>query len=150
MRQNAGFGWGVGFWHIVDPLKRVPAPPKSQEAGMLQRAGAMGARGQFFFSREARMWTSWANKNRTMLVLTRLPPIETQNQGSPEELGAWLAKETVNINAQKRPAAKKSQATSPAFGTKNNLVPTTGLEPVRCYPLEPESSASANSATWAQ
>lgn len=29
------------------------------------------------------------------------------------------------------------------------LVPTTGLEPVRCYSLEPESSASANSATWA-
>src|ERR1019366_1608882 len=32
----------------------------------------------------------------------------------------------------------------------SGLVPTTGLEPVRCYPLEPESSASANSATWAQ
>ena len=30
------------------------------------------------------------------------------------------------------------------------MVPTTGLEPVRCYSLEPESSASANSATWAQ
>ena len=29
------------------------------------------------------------------------------------------------------------------------VVPTTGLEPVRCYSLEPESSASANSATWA-
>ena len=29
------------------------------------------------------------------------------------------------------------------------MVPTTGLEPVRCYSLEPESSASANSATWA-
>ena len=30
-----------------------------------------------------------------------------------------------------------------------NLVPATGLEPVRCYSLEPESSASANSATRA-
>ena len=30
------------------------------------------------------------------------------------------------------------------------LVPATGLEPVRSYPLEPESSASANSATRAQ
>ncbi len=29
------------------------------------------------------------------------------------------------------------------------MVPATGLEPVRCYSLEPESSASANSATWA-
>lgn len=29
------------------------------------------------------------------------------------------------------------------------MVPTTGLEPVRYYSLEPESSASANSATWA-
>src|ERR1043166_7831303 len=29
------------------------------------------------------------------------------------------------------------------------LVPATGLEPVRCYSLEPESSASANSATRA-
>ena len=29
------------------------------------------------------------------------------------------------------------------------MVPATGLEPVRCYPLEPESSASANSATRA-
>ena len=29
------------------------------------------------------------------------------------------------------------------------VVPTTGLEPVRCYSLEPESSASANSATRA-
>ena len=30
------------------------------------------------------------------------------------------------------------------------MVPATGLEPVRCYSLEPESSASANSATRAQ
>ncbi len=29
------------------------------------------------------------------------------------------------------------------------LVPATGFEPVRCYSLEPESSASANSATRA-
>jgi hypothetical protein len=29
------------------------------------------------------------------------------------------------------------------------VVPATGLEPVRCYSLEPESSASANSATRA-
>ena len=29
------------------------------------------------------------------------------------------------------------------------MVPATGLEPVRCYSLEPESSASANSATRA-
>ena len=34
--------------------------------------------------------------------------------------------------------------------SSGGMVPTTGLEPVRCYPLEPESSASANSATWAQ
>jgi hypothetical protein len=33
--------------------------------------------------------------------------------------------------------------------TNYKMVPTTGLEPVRCYSLEPESSASANSATWA-
>ena len=32
---------------------------------------------------------------------------------------------------------------------QQKMVPTTGLEPVRCYSLEPESSASANSATWA-
>ena len=30
-----------------------------------------------------------------------------------------------------------------------NMVPATGLEPVQCYLLEPESSASANSATRA-
>src|SRR5262245_7241530 len=30
------------------------------------------------------------------------------------------------------------------------VVPATGLEPVRCYSLEPESSASANSATRAR
>ena len=29
------------------------------------------------------------------------------------------------------------------------MVPGTGLEPARCYSLEPESSASANSATGA-
>ena len=29
------------------------------------------------------------------------------------------------------------------------VVPATGLEPVQCYLLEPESSASANSATRA-
>src|ERR1043166_10315215 len=29
------------------------------------------------------------------------------------------------------------------------MVPATGLEPVRCYSLEPESSASSNSATRA-
>ena len=28
-------------------------------------------------------------------------------------------------------------------------VPRTGFEPARCYPLPPQSSASANSATWA-
>ncbi len=33
--------------------------------------------------------------------------------------------------------------------SKRRLVPATGLEPVWCYPLEPESSASANSATRA-
>ena len=34
--------------------------------------------------------------------------------------------------------------------SSGGVVPATGLEPVRCYPLEPESSASANSATRAQ
>jgi hypothetical protein len=33
--------------------------------------------------------------------------------------------------------------------TPSKMVPATGLEPVRCYSLEPESSASANSATRA-
>jgi hypothetical protein len=34
-------------------------------------------------------------------------------------------------------------------GGSPEVVPATGLEPVRCYSLEPESSASANSATRA-
>jgi site-specific DNA recombinase len=34
--------------------------------------------------------------------------------------------------------------------SSGGVVPATGLEPVWCYPLEPESSASANSATRAQ
>ena len=36
----------------------------------------------------------------------------------------------------------------PPFPHKS-VVPGTGLEPARCYSLEPESSASANSATRA-
>ena len=41
------------------------------------------------------------------------------------------------------------QKTPVNTGVFRGMVPTTGLEPVRCYSLEPESSASANSATWA-
>ena len=37
----------------------------------------------------------------------------------------------------------------PQFLGDYRMVPATGLEPVRCYSLEPESSASANSATRA-
>jgi hypothetical protein len=36
-----------------------------------------------------------------------------------------------------------------AVGPVFEVVPATGLEPVQCYLLEPESSASANSATRA-
>ena len=41
-------------------------------------------------------------------------------------------------------------AAAPTFDYEElKMVPATGLEPVRCYSLEPESSASANSATRA-
>ena len=45
---------------------------------------------------------------------------------------------------------KQTERSREGFETVNlKMVPTTGLEPVRCYSLEPESSASANSATRA-
>ena len=40
-------------------------------------------------------------------------------------------------------------AKNTCFANDLKMVPATGLEPVRCYSLEPESSASANSATRA-
>jgi hypothetical protein len=47
------------------------------------------------------------------------------------------------------PANTSLYASNPDFWVGIKMVPTTGFEPVRCYSLEPESSASANSATWA-
>ena len=45
--------------------------------------------------------------------------------------------------------ANSVQVATESLFSLTKVVPTTGLEPVRCYSLEPESSASANSATWA-
>ena len=45
-------------------------------------------------------------------------------------------------------AGSVRESPDPSFSLEK-VVPATGLEPVQCYLLEPESSASANSATRA-
>ena len=45
--------------------------------------------------------------------------------------------------------ARTAMSPEDAIRLREFVVPATGLEPVRCYSLEPESSASANSATRA-
>jgi hypothetical protein len=49
-----------------------------------------------------------------------------------------------------RSVRRQNESENPYFTADREVVPATGLEPVQCYLLEPESSASANSATRAK
>src|SRR5256885_6769106 len=54
-----------------------------------------------------------------------------------------------SVNRLKRYALLAVSKSAPRAQIPEKMVPATGLEPVQCYLLEPESSASANSATRA-
>ena len=157
MFKGGGIEWGLmaflaAFWAIGIGLLVGAIHMGRRSATLEADAGRLRVETRGLFGTKQREWPraelSAIRAGASGIEVNERPVIELQvHPSSGKKVGLlggrkgdelrWLA--TRLRRALNVPARKNSV----------KMVPATGLEPVRCYPLEPESSASANSATRA-